>query len=104
MTISREIQPLPLDEAPIRKALEDAHLPSLLPALAQITGDLSLLRDDLVPETVLLTDPQGGLSAEAQAEARELALQTLVAWRDAGSVVAPPPSLTDVRRMMDYLI
>ncbi|MYD29193.1 MAG: NAD(P)/FAD-dependent oxidoreductase [Dehalococcoidia bacterium] len=104
MTISREIQPLPLDEAPIRKALEDAHLPSLLPALAQITGDLSLLRDDLVPETVLLTDPQGGLSAEAQAEARELALRTLVAWRDAGSVVAPPPSMPDVRRMMDYLI
>ena len=104
MTISREIQPLPLDEEPIRKALEDAHLPSLLPALAQITGDLSLLREDLFPETVLLTDPQGGLSAEAQAEARELALRTLVAWRDAGSVVAPPPSMTDVRRMMDYLI
>ena len=104
MTISREIQPLPLDEEPIRKALEEAHLPSLLPALAQITGDLSLLREDLFPETVLLTDPQGGLSAEAQAEARELALRTLVAWRDAGSVVAPPPSLTDVRRMMDYLI
>ena len=104
MTISREIHPLPLDEAPIRKALEEAHLPSLLPALAQITGDLSLLREDLFPETVLLADPQGGLSAEAQAEARELALQTLVAWRDAGSVVAPPPSMTDVRRMMDYLI
>ncbi len=104
MTISREIQPLPLDEEPIRKALEDAHLPSLLPALAQITGDLSLLREDLFPETVLLTDPQGGLSAEAQAEARDLALRTLVAWRDAGSVVAPPPSMTDVRRMMDYLI
>lgn len=104
MTISREIQPLPLDEAPIRKALEDAHLPSLLPALAQITGDLSLLREDLFPETVLLTDPQGGLSEEAQAEARELALRTLVEWRDAGSVVAPPPSMTDVRRMMDFLI
>ncbi len=104
MTISREIQPLPLDEEPIRKALEDAHLPSLLPALAQITGDLSLLREDLFPETVLLTDPQGGLSEEAQEEARELALRTLVAWRDAGSVVAPAPSMTDVRRMMDYLI
>ena len=104
MTISREIQPLPLDEEPIRKALEDAHLPSLLPALAQITGDLSLLREDLFPETVLLTDPQGGLSAEAQGEARQLALRTLVEWRDAGSVVAPPPSMTDVRRMMDFLI
>jgi len=104
MTISREVQPLPLDDEPIRKALEDAHLPSLLPALAQITGDLSLLREDLFPETVVLADPQGGLSAEAQAEARELALRTLTEWRDAGSVVAPPPSLKDVRRMMDFLI
>ena len=104
MTISREIQPLPHDDEAIRTAIEDAHLPSLLPALAQITGDLSLLRDDLVPETVVLADPQGGLSPEKLAEARELALRTLADWRDAGSVVAEPPSLRDVRRMMDYLI
>ncbi len=104
MTIRREVEPLPLEEAPIREALRDAHLPSLLPALAQITGDLSLLREDLFPESVLLTDPQGGLSEEAQEEARELALNTLAQWRDAGSVVAPPPSETEVQRMMDFLI
>ena len=104
MTNSRTIQPLPPDDESIRTALEDAHLPSLLPALAQITGDLSLLRDDLTPATVVLQEPQGGLSEAAQAEARELALRTLVAWRDAGSAVAERPSLTDVRRMMDYLL
>ncbi len=104
MTSSREIQPLPQDDDAIRKALEDAHLPALLPALAQITGDHSLLRDDLFPESVVLADPQGGLSPEKQAEARELAVTTLAAWRDAGSVVAPPPSLEQVRGMMDYLI
>ncbi len=103
MTLST-IQPLPPDDEPIRKALEDAHLPSLLPALAQITGDLSLLRENLTPATVVLQEPQGGLSEEAQAEARELALRTLIAWRDAGSAVAEPPALADVRRMMDYLL
>ena len=61
MAISRDIEPLPHDDARIREALADAHLPSLLPALAQLTGDLSLLRDDLFPESVVLTDPQGGL-------------------------------------------
>ena len=104
MTTSRQIQPLPLDDEPIRKALEDAHLPALLPALAQITGDRSLLREDLFPDTVTLAAEQGGLSPEAQAAARELALETLAAWRDAGSVVAPPPSLAQVRGMMDFLI
>ena len=104
MTTSREIQPLPQDDDAIRTALEDAHLPSLLPALAQITGDRSLLREDLFPDTVTLAAEQGGLSPEAQAAARELALETLAAWRDAGSVVAEPPSLEQVRGMMDFLI
>lgn len=104
MTTSRDIQPLPHDDEAIRKALEDAHLPSLLPALAQITGDQSLLREDLFPDTVVIADPQGGLSPEAQAAARELALETLAAWRDGGSVVAAPPTLEQVRGMMDFLI
>lgn len=101
---SRKIQPLPHDDDAIRKALQDAHLPSLLPALAQITGDLSLLRDDLMPDTVLLADPQGGVPAEKQVEAQELAFKTLARWRDAGSVIADSPARSDVRRMMDYLI
>ena len=104
MTTSREIEPLPHDDDAIRTALEDAHLPSLLPALAQITGDRSLLREDLFPDTVTLAAEQGGLSPEAQAAARELALETLAAWRDSGAVVAPPPSLAEVRGMMDFLI
>ena len=104
MAISREIAPLPSDDDRIREALADAHLPSLLPALAQLTGDLSLLRDDLFPGTVVLTDPQGGLSPEAQEAARELALATLAAWRDGGAPPAPPLSREQARRMMDYLI
>ncbi|HCV00162.1 MAG: hypothetical protein CL897_01520 [Dehalococcoidia bacterium] len=104
MTTSRKIEPLPQDDDAIRKALKDAHLPSLLPALAQITGDLSLLRNDLMPDTALLTDPQGGLPPEKQTEAQELAFKTLAAWRDAGSVVADIPTHSEVRRMMDYLI
>ncbi len=104
MTTTREIEPLPHDDDATRTALEDAHLPSLLPALAQITGDRSLLREDLFPDTVTLAAEQGGLSPEAQAAARELALETLAKWRDSGSVVAPPPSLAEVRGMMDFLI
>ena len=104
MTIDRAIAPLPPDDEPIRQALEGAHLRSLLPALAQITGDLSLLRDDLRPAPASTLDLQGELPEAARAAARDLALRTLVAWRDAGSVVAPPPSPAGLRRMIDFLI
>ena len=40
MAIARATQPLTADDDTIRKALDDAFLPALLPALAQATGDL----------------------------------------------------------------
>ena len=42
-------------------------------------------------DTIVAAAEQGGLSREAQAEVRSLALETLSNWRDAGSVVAPIP-------------
>ena len=62
------------------------------PALAYVTGDLSLLRADLRPDPLLVGMPQGGLTDEQQAEARALALDALVAFRDGGCRPAPPPA------------
>ncbi len=39
------VEPITATDDEIRAALEDAELPPLLPALAYLTGDLSLLRD-----------------------------------------------------------
>ena len=58
----------------IRKAVSEAEVPPLLPALAYLTGDLSLLRDDLRPDPLLLAMEQGGLTEEQLATARELAV------------------------------
>jgi len=44
----------------IRIALADARDPPLLPALAYLTGDLSLLRDDLRPDPLLWPCPRAG--------------------------------------------
>src|SRR3954468_22425359 len=88
----------------IRAALEDAEIPPLLPALAYITGDLSLLRDDLRPDPLMLGMPQGGLSEEQLATARQLALDALARLRDNGSVTAPPPADDVLLRIMEFSV
>ena len=48
MSLARTIPPITASErGDPRRKLEDADLPALLPALAYITGDLSLLRPEL---------------------------------------------------------
>jgi 4-hydroxyacetophenone monooxygenase len=51
----------------LRAYLEEAEVPPLLPALAYITGDLTLLRDDLRPDPLMLALPQGGMTTAQQA-------------------------------------
>jgi 4-hydroxyacetophenone monooxygenase len=78
-------------------------LPALLTTLAHLTGDLSLLRDELVPDPGFLAGEQGGWSEEQQQQARTLAFEVLAAFRDGGYQVAPSPSETDLRTMLDFL-
>ncbi len=88
----------------IRKAVSEAEVPPLLPALAYLTGDLSLLSDDLRPDPLLLAMEQGGLTEEQLATARELAVDTLIKYRDAGSEPAPVPSDDVLLRIMEYAV
>ena len=88
----------------IRAAVAEAEVPPLLPALAYLTGDLSLLRDDLRPDPLLLAMEQGGLSEEQLATARALAVDTLIQYRDAGSQPAPIPSDDVLLKIMEYAV
>src|ERR1044072_2543000 len=98
------VEPITESDDEIRRALEEAEIPPLLPALAYLTGDLSLLRADLRPDPMLIAMPQGGLTEDQQAEARQLALDALVRYRDGGCVPAPPPSEDDVLRIMEAAV
>ena len=98
------VEPIVATDEEIRAALADAEVPPLLPALAYLTGDLSLLRDHLRPDPLMLVMPQGNLTEEQQAEARDLALRTLIAYRDGGCVPAPPPSDADLQRILEHVI
>ena len=52
------------DDETIERVVRRAYLPPLLAALAQATGDLSLLREDLRPDPKRPRDPQGGMTTE----------------------------------------
>ena len=103
MTLARPIEPISATDDELRDALEVADLPALLPALAHVTGDLGLLRDDLRIDPLLMGEDQGGLTPEQQAAIRGLALATLIAFRDNGSVAAPMPTGPDLQQILQFM-
>ena len=103
MPVTTPIEPITASDADLRKVLEDAHLPALIAALAQDTGDFSLLRDDLIPDTGVVGRALGGFMPDQQVRARELAFDALVAFRDGGCVARDNTSQADLRRLIDYV-
>ncbi len=94
------------DERLLAAAVAGAELPALLPALAHLTGDLTLVDEQLRPPLRLrpdLVEPQGGMSAAAQALGRERAVAALRAFRDGGMVPAPQPDEDGLRRLMRFV-
>ena len=88
----------------IAAALQDAVLAPLLPALAYLTGDLTLLRSELRPDPLLIGQPFNGYTDEQQAEIRALALDALVRYRDGGCHPAPSPSDEDLLSMLEFTV
>jgi 4-hydroxyacetophenone monooxygenase len=103
VTLARAVEPIDVDDETLRRYLEDAHIPSLLPTLAHITGDLSVLREDLRAQFASLGQPQGGLGPAQVEEARILALEVLRRFRDQGGKVAPFPDQSTLRKILQYM-
>jgi 4-hydroxyacetophenone monooxygenase len=99
-----EVEPIVESDAEIRAALEEAEVLALLPALAYLTGDLSLLREDLRPDPIMLAMPDGGLTETQLTAVRELSLQTLIRFRDGGGRPAPPPSDAELLQIMEFAV
>lgn len=104
MARSGDILPITESDDELRAILAEAEVPPLLPALAYATGDLSLLRDHLRPDPLTFSLPQGGLTDEQLAEARESALAALIRFRDDGCRPARPPGDEDVLRIMEFAV
>src|SRR5262245_15091706 len=98
------IVPITASDDEIRAYLAEAEVPPLLPAIAYATGDLSLLREDLRPDPLLVAMPQGGMTEDQVAAARELAAEALIRFRDGGSVATPPPTDEVLLRIMEHAV
>ena len=78
-----------------------------MPALAYLTGDMSLVGPELRPSftgpSVVLA-AQGGMTPAQQALARQRALDALIAFRDGGCVPASPPAgREDARALLTFM-
>src|SRR3954470_3790014 len=103
MALAKPVQPITADDEHIRDALQYADLPALLPALALVTRDFSLLHDDLRIDPALMMEEQGGLTEDQQVAIRQVAFDALVGYRDGGSVPGPPPTIDDLDRILTFL-
>ena len=102
MSLARTIPKITATNEEIRAKLEDADLPSLLPTLAYITGDLTLLRPELRIDPAMLAEAdQAGLTPEQQSAIRDLAAATLGRFRDDGAT--PVDDDADLQTIVEYL-
>jgi 4-hydroxyacetophenone monooxygenase len=79
--------------AELQAALEEAHLPTLLMAMATLSGDDAWLREEWRPAAPRgpAEDNTGGLPESVQADIRAAALELVLAWRAGKPAAEPPP-------------
>jgi 4-hydroxyacetophenone monooxygenase len=91
-----------LNEQQFRAAMEKANVPSLLPTLYQLTGDVRWLAPQYRPERTRGFDElnSGGLSEELQAEVREGAVRAVIDWANGAEPAVERPSAEELTQLM----
>lgn len=100
------VSEIDVDDATIRQMVSQADLPPLLATLAMINRDLSLLDPALKPPLPAMDAtiaPQGGMSAEAQQQAREVAIKAIIGFRDRGTSLANDATEEELAVIMRFL-
>jgi 4-hydroxyacetophenone monooxygenase len=93
----------PGDRGRVEAACAAADVHPLLCAVAQVTGDLGLLRPEFAPDQTQLLTPARGLTPEQEAEARRLAAQAFLTHAAAGSPDRQFDA-AEVRQVLDFLV
>ena len=103
MHLHPEPQPIVASDDEILAALSQIETPPLLVAVASLTGDLSVLRDDLRPSAPQSFDPTAGITPQQAETARRIAADALARHRDAGNPMVSRPDPSTVRAMLEFM-
>ncbi|MGI9601208.1 MAG: flavin-containing monooxygenase [Acidimicrobiales bacterium] len=87
----------------LREVIAAADATTLLPALAWVTGDLTLISDDLHLDPTLTAMPDGGWSPAQVETARAAAFTALRGFLDQGGEPVPPLTDGDRRRLIEWV-
>ena len=90
-------------ERELDEVLKDAHLPALIVAMVQLTGDDGWLRPEWTPTYSPLDRNDPGIPADEQAKIRELAKAAILARPPGAEAKIPVPDTALLRRMMDFV-
>jgi 4-hydroxyacetophenone monooxygenase len=99
-----EAERIDASDEEIAAAVEHADVPALLVAVAHLTGDRSILTEELRPDPLKNIEENAGFTAEQLAEGRRLATEALARHRDAGSPPAPTTSPEELDELMGFLV
>lgn len=102
MSAQEALEKIDRDDAGLRVALEEAHIPSLILALVHLTGELDLIRGDIRPQMEFL-NPDDGLTDEQRDSIRARALEVLSAHRDDPQPFYMPTD-AQLREMLSFLV
>lgn len=91
-----------IEPAALRQMLEDAHLPTLILTLVQLTGNLGLIRGDVRPQVDFMSSDDG-LTDDQRTAIRDQALAILLAYRD-NPKAAFSPSDVELKEMLEFLV
>jgi 4-hydroxyacetophenone monooxygenase len=92
------------DASALRAAIEATEIAALLPAVAHVTGDRSILRDEFRPTMELSFEPQGGVAPSLVAEAFDVAERTLLDWLERGAPAASTPTGSALDELLAFVV
>ena len=95
--------PIEADDETLKAALAEASIPALMAALVHITGDRSIVEGEIRPQPNVLADAQAGITPAQQEEARRLAFDKIVQFRDSGSRLPSGPDEATIQSMINFM-